>query len=111
MHLSIILPRYGSSETISMDNSAKQIMLDCERMKYDYTGLYYYCLHLAKNLDKVADAKQEVVNYYLPKNAQDVLDKKANNLQQSSLHKFVLPSLKEVRRMAHNLPGNKLLSV
>jgi len=30
--------------------SKPKILVDTERMKYPYTGLYYYCYHLAKNL-------------------------------------------------------------
>ncbi len=29
-----------------------RVIVDVERMKYAYTGLYYYCLHLSENLHK-----------------------------------------------------------
>jgi glycosyltransferase involved in cell wall biosynthesis len=78
-----------------MQDGLKKIMFDCERMKYNHTGLYYYCLHLAKNLGRVIDKQQEALNFYLPANAQAALESNANNITQSSLHKFFLPSLKK----------------
>lgn len=76
-------------------NSPKQILFDCERMKYSHTGLYYYCLHLAGSLEKVIDAECETLNYYLPSNAQNLLGNKNTHLIQNSLHKLLLPSLKK----------------
>lgn len=72
----------------------KQILLDCERMKYAHTGLYYYCLYLAQSLEKVIDNDVESLNYYLPANAENILGNKNSQLKQNSLHKFLLPSLK-----------------
>lgn len=72
----------------------KQILLDCERMKYAHTGLYYYCLHLAQSLEKALDTDRETLYYYLPANAKGVLDEKKNYIKQHSLHKFLLPSIK-----------------
>ena len=73
----------------------KQLLLDCERMKYPQTGLYYYCLHLAQSLEKVIDTNRESLHYYLPSNAVNVLGDKSNYMKQNSLHKFLLPSLKK----------------
>ena len=73
----------------------KQILLDCERMKYNNTGLYYYCLYLAQSLEKVIDVNYESLNYYLPQNAGNILGNNSNYIKQNSLHKFLLPSLKK----------------
>ena len=34
-----------------------EVLIDVERMKYPFTGLYYYCYHLAKNLNARARDK------------------------------------------------------
>jgi len=36
----------------------KQILLDCERMKYPNTGLYHYCLQLAKALHQLLNTSE-----------------------------------------------------
>jgi len=76
-----------------MNGGHKEILFDCERMKYAHTGLYYYCLHLATSLEKAIDTGHETLNYYLPANAAPELPTRVNNIRQNSLHKFFLPSL------------------
>jgi glycosyltransferase involved in cell wall biosynthesis len=73
-----------------MSNATRNILLDCERMKYPYTGLYYYCLHLGKSLLK------EVPNdlglcFYVPGAAGPVFGPDACYLQQRTVHKLILP--------------------
>lgn len=70
----------------------KRILVDCERMKYPFTGLYYYCLYLARNLELTSKDK-EFCFYSRADNHQ--LFKNSCIVKQHSLHKFLLPSLKK----------------
>ncbi len=72
-----------------MNVSAKQIIIDCERMKYPNTGLFYYCKHLVMALWQVALANEQI-DFYAPKSAKTVLTK-GQLIEQNSLHKFVMP--------------------
>jgi glycosyltransferase involved in cell wall biosynthesis len=65
-------------------------LIDCERMKYPFTGLYYYCLYLAKYL-KLTN-KDKNLYFYSRKETEAVLPNSV--VQQHSLHKFLLPPLK-----------------
>ena len=67
----------------------KSILVDCERMKYPYTGLYYYCLYLAKNLLTTNTDHKEFC-FYTRKNTQHLFNG-ACTLTQQSIHKFLLP--------------------
>ena len=66
------------------------ILIDCERMKYPFTGLYYYCLYLAKYLELTN--KDKNLFFYSRKSTEAVLPHSV--VQQHSLHKFLLPPLK-----------------
>jgi glycosyltransferase involved in cell wall biosynthesis len=67
-----------------------RILVDCERMKYPYTGLYYYCLHLANHLEVTKPQGRELC-FYSRKSTADVFKGKCM-LEQHSLHKYLLPS-------------------
>lgn len=73
-----------------MNVSAKQIIIDCERMKYPNTGLFYYCKHLVMALWQVAFANENI-DIYAPKSAKNLLTD-GQLIEQNSLHKFVMPS-------------------
>lgn len=66
-----------------MKNKAK-IIIDLERMKYPFTGLYFFCKNLVINLDKYYKASFELT-LYKPK---DVKLPILNSIDFSSLHKF-----------------------
>lgn len=70
----------------------KRILVDCERMKYPFTGLYYYCLYLAKYLE-LTNIDKEFCFYSRP--ATKELFKNSCVIEQHSLQKFLLPSLKK----------------
>jgi glycosyltransferase involved in cell wall biosynthesis len=72
----------------------KQILFDCERMKYNHTGLYHYCLQLGKALMRVSDADKESITCYVRPSEQEAFGENAKYLSQHSLHKFLLPSLR-----------------
>ena len=67
-------------------------MIDCERMKYPFTGLYYYCLHLKKNLEAITSDKE--LCYYIRQVNKDLFRDNCI-VNQHSLHKFFFPSVKD----------------
>jgi glycosyltransferase involved in cell wall biosynthesis len=67
-------------------------VLDCERMKYKDTGIYYYCLNLGRNIGKQLDPSKESIIYYLPENCEGLFKGRAR-IQQNSLQKFFMPPL------------------
>lgn len=44
----------------------KQIVFDCERMKYSNTGLYHYCLNLGLHLQQLTKNIPEQISFYTP---------------------------------------------
>lgn len=72
----------------------KKIIFDCERMKYENTGIYSYCYQLGLHLKQAADPFHEKLTYFIPPSEKGVFGRDANYIQQHSLQKFLLPSLK-----------------
>ncbi len=70
----------------------KNILFDCERMKYPYTGLYYFCLHLGKALLRNGNINNEKLSFYMPENGGRIFGDQ-NYIRQNSLHKFKFPSV------------------
>lgn len=70
----------------------KNILFDCERMKYRDTGLYHYCLNLGKNLLKQVNLREERLSCFYP--GQTALQPAPfpSIIRQHSLNKFLLPS-------------------
>ncbi|MFZ1527966.1 MAG: glycosyltransferase family 1 protein [Ferruginibacter sp.] len=73
----------------------KQIVLDCERMKYPNTGLYHYCLQLAQALRRNVDESKEQVRLYVREATMPDFGSGFSFIPQHSLHKFWLPVKKE----------------
>jgi len=69
----------------------KNIVFDCERMKYRDTGIYHYCLNLGRHLQKITNPLSEQLTFYSPANAQGILKNSNKPVIQSSLHKFLMP--------------------
>ena len=78
---------YPDRKSINMKN----ILFDCERMKYRNTGLYHYCLNLGSQLQKLADPLSEQLTFYRPENAQGLFKEPNRPVIQNSLHKFYMP--------------------
>lgn len=72
---------------------AKRIIFDCERMKYENTGLYHYCLNLGNHIKKQMIPASEQLTYYSPFCVQDLFGMRADHIVQTELHKFRLPAL------------------
>ena len=69
----------------------KELILDCERMKYPNTGLYHYCLQLGKALQRNLDAEQEKLKLYVRKEAMPAFGDSYSFIPQHTLHKFFMP--------------------
>ena len=72
-----------------------RIIFDCERMKYENTGLYHYCLNLGIHLKKTLDTAHEEITYYSPVETAGLFGENQPYLIQSDLHKFRMPALKK----------------
>lgn len=70
-----------------------KIVLDCERMKYENTGLFIYCFQLGMHLQKLRDPFEEKLSFFISPKFKDLF---GNNycIEQHSLQKFYMPSLK-----------------
>lgn len=73
----------------------KQLIFDCERMKYADTGLYHYCLSLGSALNKKLNPAKEQLTFFSPMQAQPtMMSWQHHHITQHSLQKFYMPSLK-----------------
>jgi glycosyltransferase involved in cell wall biosynthesis len=73
----------------------KQIVFDCERMKYEDTGLFHYCRSLGNHLPAQARAGDEAIVFYTPYGAAQQFASGSSHIAQTELHKFVMPRLKD----------------
>lgn len=71
----------------------RNILFDCERMKYPHTGLYHFCLQLGNALIKNGNPELEKVSFYIPASAGNVFGEDADYITQNSFHKFVFPAV------------------
>jgi glycosyltransferase involved in cell wall biosynthesis len=71
-----------------------RVIFDCERMKYEDTGLYQYCLNLGNHLSKFAETGSEKLSFYSPYGTQELFGEKADHIVQTEIHKYCMPSLK-----------------
>jgi glycosyltransferase involved in cell wall biosynthesis len=72
----------------------KRIIFDCERMKYENTGLYHYCLNLGNHLIPLADSAHEQLDLYLPPGNKKLFPQHNHFITQRGLHKIRMPSLR-----------------
>ena len=70
-----------------------RIVLDCERMKYNNTGLFHYCVNLGAHLQRHLNAAKEELVFFSPSNVQGIFGEESSYLTQHSLQKFYMPSL------------------
>jgi len=74
--------------------ATKQIIFDCERMKYPHTGLYHFCLQLGKALLETRQSN-ESVTFYTDQTNKGIFGAEEQYLLQKPIHKLMLPSLKK----------------
>ncbi len=73
----------------------RQIILDCERMKYANTGLYHYCLQLGWALQRAIDKETEELILYVRAATAPDFGPGFSFIYQHTLHKFLLPLKKK----------------
>lgn len=95
------------------------IILDCERMKYPYTGIYEYCYQLGTALQKKIDKEDDLL-YYLPSSCDGVFGKDAKQVELKKIHKFFSARLNAdlvhttyqlSRYMSNNKKSRKILTI
>jgi glycosyltransferase involved in cell wall biosynthesis len=74
----------------------KKIVFDCERMKYPHTGLFHYCLNLAKAIGLQLDPGREKLIHYVGKKASGKLDADSYFMWQKGYHKFWFPDTSDI---------------
>ena len=89
------------------------IILDCERMKYKYTGLFEYCLRLSNALLATKTGDDHLVIYTQKENF-NFFPEGTTFKPQSKLHKYFLPKINteiEIWHSSHQtssyLPANR----
>ncbi len=70
-----------------------RIIFDCERMKYENTGLYHYCLNLGNHITKFMRPDTEDLTFYTPHGVDYLFGKNLNHITQTELHKLKMPPL------------------
>ena len=73
-----------------------KILIDCERMKYQHTGLYHYCYNLGKNLIENCNSQNEILQFFLPKKVGPIFGKDEHYIHQKSWHKLLLPGTSQL---------------
>lgn len=76
-----------------MQPTLTKILFDCERMKYPHTGLYHFCWELGQELIAQSQGKDLEIDLYAKKKVQQQFSSRPGFLEQSALHKFLMPNL------------------
>lgn len=74
----------------------KNVLIDCERMRYPHTGLYHYCLQLGNSILKQVGEEKDKIAFYLPTSAEHAFREKANYVSQHFMHQLFFPDTKSV---------------
>ncbi len=69
----------------------RKIIVDCERMKYPFTGLYSFCLQLSQALLRHPELSPLELSFYVPPSSEGFLGSEADYKLQHSLHKMHNP--------------------
>jgi glycosyltransferase involved in cell wall biosynthesis len=72
-----------------------KIILDCDLMRHQHSGLYYYCHHVGTHVKKILDRRKEGdIAFYVPKSAAKTFDTNMNCIIEKRWHhKLVKPFL------------------
>ncbi|RXK86265.1 glycosyltransferase family 4 protein [Filimonas effusa] len=66
-----------------------KIILDCDPMRFPYSGLYYYCLNLGLHINQLlAKQNQEPMNFYVPPSQQTAFGAPGIHIVKSKWHKL-----------------------
>lgn len=98
-----------------MDNK-RRVIIDFERMKYPYTGLYSFCKELGMALMRNNNTETNLI-FYVPPHEANTFGSQANILKQYTQHKFFNRKLSacEVWHSTHQassyMPDNKKVKI
>lgn len=70
----------------------KNIVFDCERMKYEHSGLFHFCYQLGNHLSQNSNNSREKVTFFSPESSAPIWATQSQ-IAQNSLQKFWMPSL------------------
>lgn len=70
----------------------KNIIFDCERMKYEHSGLFHFCYQLGSHLNHNIDKRRENITYFSPDSSAGIW-RNHPLIIQNSLQKLWMPSL------------------
>lgn len=70
----------------------KNIIFDCERMKYEHSGLFHFCYQLGSHLSQNIDKNRENITYFSPDSSAEIW-KSHPLIVQNSMQKLWMPSL------------------
>ncbi len=68
-----------------------KIIFDVERIRYPFTGLYYYCLYLSHALINQQNLHKPQLNLYAPENANKFFQQKIIYANHHFFHKYIMP--------------------
>jgi glycosyltransferase involved in cell wall biosynthesis len=76
----------------------KEIILDCDLMRFRNSGLYHYCLNLGNYVQRLLNEQRELkMRYYVPPAEANAFEKRANTIVEKKYHKFFRPFLHQCR--------------
>ena len=87
-----------------------KILIDCERTKHPYTGLFYFCLHLGKALIRNAATGREELTFYVPRGQRTLFGPGQNYFFHRDLHKFWIPGTRSFNLWHCTYQNSRLLS-
>ena len=92
------------------------VVIDCERMKYPFTGLHQFCKHLGQSLLQTAQQPGQL-HFYLPQSLGQPFGPAVNYVHQKAWHRHWLPLPAPIglwhctHQTAAYLPANKNIPV
>jgi glycosyltransferase involved in cell wall biosynthesis len=90
----------------------RQILFDCEKMRYANTGLFEYCKQFGNALLRNKAADEKIV-FYVPANRKDFFGPQEQYIINRKLHRWLMPSFPQLNiwhtsfQSSHFRPSNK----
>ena len=86
-----------------------KVLFDCERMKYPYTGLYYFCRELGQALIRQTASAAFRLAFYVPEKEKGVFGASQKYILQHAGHKFFPSRLSQCRIWHSTYQGTNYL--
>lgn len=90
-----VCPAYTNFNLYTMSTPSKNIILDCDLMKYPNSGLYHYCLNLGNEMSELLTDKADLgISFYTPASAKNDFNRPASAIvERKGLHRYFKPFL------------------